>query len=223
MKKNFNIINILLIALVLVGDVFYILEGTLLIKSITSAGFVLLGLFNLLYALLNKTEQKKFSIIMVIGLIFAMLGDIILEIEFIIGALLFAVGHIFYFIAYTTLVKFEWKDLIYGVCIFVPATLVILFLPIFNFGSVLMQIVCVFYAIIISCMTGKSIANYVRERNFLHLLLLLGSSLFLFSDLMLLFNVFSDVSKVFGYLCLITYYPAECILAYSLLKTKFTK
>lgn len=47
MKKNIFIANVVLIALILVGDIFYILNGGLLLKGITSAGFVLMGLLNL--------------------------------------------------------------------------------------------------------------------------------------------------------------------------------
>jgi len=197
--------------------VFYILTDSLLVKSLTSFGFVLIGVIGLCCELKNKTSNKKFCIIMFLGLFFAMLGDIVLELEFIVGALLFAVGHVFFFVAYCTLRKFKLKELIPCALIFVPATLLILLLPIFDFGGVLMQVVCVIYAIIISFMTGKAIVNYVKIKNVFSLMIMVGSVLFLFSDLMLLFNVFSNVSKVFGYLCLGTYYPAECILATSLL------
>ncbi len=220
MKKTLNIINFCLILAILIGDVFYILYGTLAIKGITSAGFVLLGIINLIYALKNKTDKKEFGFIMLIGLVFAMLGDILLEIEFIIGALLFAIGHVFFFVAYCTLIKFQWKDLFYGAMIFVPAIFVILFIPIFDFGGTMMQVVCIVYAIIISCMTGKAISNYIQNKNVLSLILMIGSILFLFSDLMLLFNVFTNAPRVIGILCLATYYPAECLLAYSLLRTK---
>lgn len=220
MKKTFNIVNLILISLVLVGDVFYILEGTLLIKSLTSACFVLIGLLNLVYALKTKTDNKKFCIIMVVGLVFAMLGDIVLEIDFIIGALLFAVGHVFYFVAYCFLIRFKLTDLLYGAAIFVPATCLILFAPILDFNSEMLKWLCVIYAVVISCMTGKSIANFIKNKSLLTLILMIGSALFLISDLMLLFSNFSNISKVFGYLCLITYYPAECLLATSLMFTK---
>lgn len=203
------------------GDVLYILDDTLLVKTLTSMGFVLIGLIGLLYSILNlKTDKKHFSIIMFIGLVFAMLGDIVLEIDFIIGALLFAVGHVFYFIAYCQLEKFNIRDLLYGAAVFVPVSVLIIFAPIFEFSSQMLMWLCVVYAIVISCMMGKSVSNYVKNKNILHLILMIGSILFLFSDLMLLFNVFSDISRVYRYLCLLSYYPAEILLAYSLFLTK---
>ena len=216
----FNILNLLLIAAVVVGDVFYILDCKLWVKSITSLCFVALGAINLVYAIKNKTANLKFCVLMLVGLFFAMLGDIVLDIKgmFMYGALLFAVGHIFYFISYCQLIAFKWKDLIYGASIFVPATLLITLAPFFDFGGIVMEIVCVFYAVIISCMVGKSISNYVADKKVLHLLLLIGSCLFFFSDLMLLLNVFGNMPRVINVLCLVTYYPAECVLACSIAK-----
>ena len=80
MKKSYNIINLLLILAVCIGDIFYMIYNhSLLIKSLTSAGFVILGLINLIYAFRSSNHNKRFAIIMLIGLTFAMLGDIILE------------------------------------------------------------------------------------------------------------------------------------------------
>lgn len=223
MNKIVNFGVLFLIFCVLVGDLFFILESSLLIKSLSSFGFVLIGLISLLYLSKQNVTIKKFTIMMLIGLIFAMFGDIVLEIDFIIGAILFAIGHVFYFVAYCCLNKFLWNDLLIGASIFIPATLIILFLPIFDFGGALMQLLCVVYAIIISCMTGKAISNYIKLKNFLTLILMIGSCLFLFSDLMLLFTVFCNISKVFRYLCLISYYPAEILLALSLFINKKNK
>ena len=214
-KKLIIILNCILLALILAGDVLYIVFGDLWLKGLTSAFFVLLGVINLIYAIKNKSIKQKFSIILVIGLIFAMLGDIILNIHFISGAILFAVGHVFFFMSYCFLQKFSWKDLLFGAIIFIPSVLVITLVPIFDFGGVLMEIVCVMYALIISLMVGKAISNLIRERNLLNLIIVLGSVLFFFSDLMLLLDVFGNLPVV-GILCLATYYPAEFLLAHSI-------
>ena len=216
-KDYFMIANLLMVLLIIIGDCLYMRTGTLLAKSLTSIAFVALGVINLVYLILNKHKDYHFPAIMLTGLVFAMLGDIILEVEFIVGAALFAIGHIFYFIAYCFLQKFKWTDLIYGVCILLPSILFITLAPIFNFGGILMEIVCVVYAIIISLMVGKSLANFIRERNWQNLIIMIGSILFFFSDLMLLLNVFASISSIVGTLCLATYYPAECLLAYSII------
>lgn len=221
LRKWFFIANIILALGILVGDVCYIVFGTLIAKSITSALFVLMGGANLVYLILTKPADLKFPIIMLCGLVFAMCGDIVLEVEFIVGAALFAIGHIFYFVAYCFLQKFRWIDLAYGAGIFVPSVLFITLAPIFDFGGVLMEVVCVVYAVIISCMVGKSISNFVSKKNILNLILMIGSIWFFFSDLMLLLNIFASLPRVVGILCLTTYYPAEILLAFSIFAYSF--
>lgn len=216
LEMMFFISNIILTLWILAGDVCYIVFGGLVIKSLTSALFVVLGAVNLSYVIFSQNKALKFPIVMLTGLVFAMSGDIVLEVEFIVGAALFAIGHIFYFVSYCFLQRFKWLDLVYGAVIFVPAVLFITLAPIFDFGGVLMEVVCVIYAIIISCMVGKSISNFVSKRSLQNLIVMLGSILFFFSDLMLLLNVFADLPRVVGILCLATYYPAECLLAYSI-------
>ena len=208
-------LNIALMMGVLLGDIAYITLGGTLIKGLTSMLFVVLGLTNLIYLVWQK-RTLRFPIILTVGLIFAMLGDILLNIHFITGAIFFAIGHVWFFVAYTMLIKFQWTDLIYGAAIFVPALLFILLMPVFDFGGVIMEIVCVAYAFVISLMVGKAIANSLTQLNLRNLLIVIGSVLFLFSDLMLLLNVFGNLSQVFSVLCLATYYPAECLLALSI-------
>ena len=222
MKKSILITNILLMIPIMFLDVLYMMFDGLILKSFASALFVVLGIVNLIFAIKNK-GATKFSYLLLTGLFFAMLGDILLEIEFIVGAILFAVGHVFFFISYIFLQKFSWKDLLCAAIIFLPSMLIITLVPIFDFGGILMEIVCVVYALVISLMVGKAISNFIHNKNILSLLILIGSVLFFFSDFMLLFNVFANVHRVFGILCLLTYYPAEIVLAVSILFSKKNK
>ena len=80
------------------------------------------------------------------------------------------------------------------------------------------------YALIISLMVGKAISNFVKERTVLTATVLVGSILFFFSDLMLVFDWFMGIGRIAALLCMSTYYPAECILAFSSwLNTKNSK
>lgn len=214
MKKNILIINFILLLVLIALDITYIIFDTLLIKSLASAVFVIIGVINLVFAIKSKANLK-FPILMLIGLLFAMLGDILLEINFIVGAILFAFGHVFFFISYCALSKFTLKDLLYGILIFVPSVLFMTLAPIFEYDGILMEIVCVVYALIISLMVGKSISLFLSQKNLLNLIILIGSICFFLSDLMLLLNVFGHLPVV-GIVCLILYYPAEFMLAYSI-------
>ena len=216
MKEKVLFLNVLMMLVVVALDLVYATMGGLWLKAVASASFVLLGVFNLIFAFKLKANNKKFCITMVVALFVAMLGDIVLNINFLIGAIIFAVGHVFYFVSYCFVSKFKATDLIYGAVLSVVSSSVILFVPILDFGGIVMKLLCLIYAIIISFMVGKASANLVREKTIFNLVLLVGSVLFFFSDLMLLFDVFSSVSQIMGVLCLASYYPAQALLAYSI-------
>ena len=214
MKKSFVMANAIMLALILIFDVWYMFGGGLFAKSIASTMFVITGLINFMYCIKNKTNLK-FPIWMMVALIFAMLGDILLVLNFYLGAAAFAVAHIFYFVSYCMLEKMNRRDFIYGISISVIGLSVILFTPFLDFEVALMQSVCCVYAIIISFMVGKAISNLVKEKSYINIIIAIGSILFIFSDLMLMLNMFGDIPGT-NYLCLGTYYPAQFLLALSL-------
>jgi len=218
--KKISIFNAVLAISLIVADTIFIIDGELITKTIASLLFVVLGFVNLIYLLKIKKQKSTSAYLLFLGLCFACLGDIFLEIQFILGAILFAIGHVFYFVSYCKIIKFKWKDLLFSALIFVPSLFVILFVPIFDFGGITLQILCFVYALVISIMVGKATANFIKEKSILNLIILVGSVLFFFSDFMLLFSVFANISSVFRVLCLATYYPAEFMLAYSILKHK---
>lgn len=212
MKKTFKILNV---AAVLAAALAYILYRCGMVpKGVASLGFVLIGVINLVYAVLQGTIGRKFPVLMTLGLLFCMVGDVAIDRNFIVGAALFALGHIFYCIAYCSLSKFKGKDLVPIALFFTASALLITLVPIFDFGSPLMEGICIVYALIISCMVGKSVTNCLQNRSAARILLTVGSILFYFSDLMLVFDTFGGISAA-GPLCLGTYYPAQCLLAVS--------
>jgi len=214
MKKSFVKLNLIMLALILIFDVWYMFGGGLFAKSIASIMFVVAGIINFEYCKKNKVNLK-FPIWMIIALTCAMLGDILLVLNFYLGTAVFAIGHIFYFISYCMLEKINLKDLIIAVSIAIFAFAVILFTPFLDFGSNFMKGVCCTYALIISFMVGKAISNLVKEKNPTNTIIVIGSILFFISDLMLMFNKFGNIPGT-NYLCLGTYYPGQFILAYSL-------
>lgn len=216
MKKAFTVLNILLGAVVLIGMAVYMQHGTLLIKGSASGCFVLLGLTNLIYALAAKPRSLRYPLTMACGLILAMLGDIFLGVDFILGAGLFALGHVLYTLSFFSLAKFRWLDALLGGGIFILSALIILLTPSLDFDGALMQGVCLVYALVISCMVGKALSNFIHQRGALTAVIALGSFLFYFSDLMLLLYVFGDAPRIVDRLCLLTYFPAQGLLAHSI-------
>ncbi|MBR2908881.1 MAG: lysoplasmalogenase [Clostridia bacterium] len=220
MKKTFLILNIIFGFLTILSLVFYGLCGGLWLKGVTSAGFVLQGVANVIYICLQKDKNIKFASLMLTGLVLSLIADVVLNVFFMVGALIFASAHILYVIAYSVLSKYSWKDLIYASIIFVPSALVITLVPLFDFGGILMEIICVVYALIISLMVGKAVSNLIKEKSATNIIIVIGSVLFFISDLMLLFDVFAKVphstALIFDCLCLATYWPAQILLAYSI-------
>ena len=107
MKKTIFFANLCFVLMLMVLDAFYMQyggiwskSGSLALKSVTSIMFVLMGGLNLFFALKLKTQKTKFCLLLLTGLLFAMLGDIVLNVNFIGGAVLFAIGHVFFFVSY---------------------------------------------------------------------------------------------------------------------------
>ena len=225
-NKKLFIINIISLMLIVGMDIVYMLFHNLgdleniLIKSTTSGLFVVTGIINYIFAIKVGFKEKRFSrfaICMLMGLVFAMLGDIALEYKFDIGAGLFALGHVMFLISYICLKKINWKDIMFASIIIALVMLLIFLYDSFRF-STFDLIVVVVYAIIISCMLGKSVGNMFdkNQSRFAKLWIFIGSLFFFLSDLFLLFAFFARLGKIFSILCLSFYYPAEWILATSI-------
>lgn len=174
-----------------------------------------MGVINLIDALIERSAKLNFYIIMAIGLILAMLGDIFLGFNFILGAGLFASGHICFAVSYCVLQKFNKLDLLLAGILFAATGSFVLFCPLLTFSDGVMQGVCAVYALIISTMVGKALGSFIKERNAVTAVIALGSVLFFILDLMLVFDWFMDCGRWSGLICMATYYPAECLLAFS--------
>ena len=216
--KKVVLINLALFFVTLAFDICLLMLGEPYIyKTNASVLFVITGIINMIFVWKMEQRNKIFKFIMLTGLVFACIGDILLIDAdlFIYGAISFAIGHVFFFASYCLLEKICWRDLFISILIFGISLIVILVPQIFDFGSMLPIVIV--YALIISFMLGKSISNvFKKENQGGNFLIMLGSLLFFLSDLMLLFNVFADVSRAFDIACLLLYYPAEIILATSI-------
>lgn len=214
MKNTFKILNIIFIIIEAILLFSYREVGGTVFKGITSSGFVVIGMINLIYATIAKSGIK-YATTMFLGLLTSMIGDVVLQFDFMIGAVIFALGHIFYFIAFCGLKPFKNRDAIPSAIIFIGAAMLLTLAPVFDFGSSIMLYICLFYALIISFMLGKAISNYLREKSAFYLILVSGAALFFFSDLMLVFNIFGGAPRIADTLCLFSYWPAQTVFAFT--------
>ena len=216
-SKIFLAFNILVIASILVLNYFYQKAGfDYTLKFSISGMFATLGLVNLLYAFLAKADNKIFHIMMALGLLFAMLGDVYINRDFIKGAVLFALGHVFFVIAYCFLTKMRITDTIISCVLFIGGT-IFLTSPLLTFEEPIFKYICVGYDLIISLMLGKSIGNFLKNKNFFTGLIAFASALFFFSDLMLVLDWFIGRWDWTDHACMGTYYPALSFLALSMI------
>ncbi len=207
-------INILVIAAIFVLNFFYQASGfDFTLKCVCSGSFALLGLVNLVYALKTKQPNAKFYIGMAAGLVFAFLGDYLINGDFIIGAATFALGHVCFVIAYCFMRKMQKLDYIVSGVLFLGCLAFLLFCPLLTFEVPIFRIVCIVYALIISTMLGKAVGNFVREKNAVTGTIAASSFLFFFSDLMLVLDWFIGLWSWTDHACMGTYYPALCFLA----------
>ncbi len=202
---------------VVVLDVFLIISPSWALKSASSLCFLAGGIFGFVYAL-KRGAKKSFISLMLAALAFSVAGDITNYISgdlyFIIGAAFFAAAHVFYIAAYYCLYGFRPADVLAALCIFAPAVLLITLAPVFDFGSVTMEVVCAVYSFILALMVGKALCG-LRERTAISVVIAVGSVLFLISDLSLLINMFGTDIAAPRIVCLATYYPAQILLAFS--------
>lgn len=194
--------------------IYYDSHRSMLLKGITSLWFVCLGLVNILYS--KNMKNKTYLILIEIGLFLGMCADVFLWVSLILSIIFFAVGHLFYILAFLKLDKFKIKDL---KIILLIACISIFFVFISGFITIndpIIYVLIIGYTFIISFMLGKSIMIYIRKKTLSSLIACIGCALFWFSDLMLGLDMFGNVNEIVGQLCVYTYWPAQNILAYSL-------
>lgn len=209
-------VNWMLLACAAACLVYYDMVGGLWLKGVTSSWFVLLGGLNLWAARKQKGMHLRFFLLMEAGLICGMCADVLLGVAFFAGVGVFALGHILYFAAFCSLEKFYSGDLKIMAPLALISILLVTATPWISVEDPLLQKLIPCYALIISMMLGKAIANLIRDPSRFRWLLAIGSMLFWFSDLILAIDMFGQSSRLTWILCSYSYWPAQNILAHAL-------
>lgn len=224
MKKALNLysivfaLNLLVFSAVLVGNYFYQGGGfDFILKCLCSSGFALMGIINFTYALASKQKNVKFYAVMSLGLICALLGDALINSNFVFGAGVFALAHVFFIIGYCFLQKITLRDISLSLILCALGVAFLLLYPDFDFGSDIFKLVCIVYALIITSMLTKSLTNLIHVPSSATLSAFIGSLFFFTSDLMLVFAWFSSAGGWTNHLCMALYYPGVCLIALSTL------
>lgn len=214
--KKFFILNICLFICDMICLVCYNHIGGVWLKGVTSSWFVMLGVVNLIYAQKKKLEKYSFLIFMELALTSGMIADVLLGIWFITGVLVFALGHVFYLLAFYRIEKFSSDDIKKIIPIAIVSLFIVIGTPYVQVEDGFIKILLLGYAVVISCMLGKTVSNFYKDKSISRILLLVGGILFWFSDVMLAGTLFGNGGKVMVLLCSYTYWPAQNILALSM-------
>ena len=222
--KIMLVINILSIVTIFYHNYIYQSTGYKMELKVTcSVMFATLGITNFLFSIITKQSNLKFYIFMSIGLALACFGDYLILFDFVDGAISFALGHIAFVVAYCFLDNINKFDLLIGSGLFIACLIFLLYCASQTNVELAIKIVCIIYALIISIMVGKSIGNFIQDRNAATMTIALSSILFFFSDLMLVLGWFVKTLDWADDVCLATYYPALSFLAFSMLLMTFNK
>ncbi len=216
-KNILIILNVILAVFIFIMDIIMCaLYNNLIYKQIASAGVCALAIINFVFAIcMCKKQNFTFHILILLGILLGCAGDFFINYNFILGGVLFAIGHLIYIVALYFICKFKWQEIIIAI-ILVAVSLIIVFVPYVNYGQYL--IIIVVYAVILSLMFAKCFSNFIlNKKTVLNFILVIAGLLFYLSDLMLLLYTFKNASIIFDKLCLLLYLPAQILFCNSIL------
>lgn len=189
------------------------------LKGTASLFFVLLGFLGL-----SAATLPGFAKVVVAGLVFGLLGDVCLNLRFVLekagqkvflaGIAAFLVGHILYLAALIPLAAKVWVWLLSGVI--VAAALLYWILTSVE-AEKAFKIFGVVYIGAVVLMTAVSVGVYVTRHTSGSLLYMVGAVLFTLSDIILIFNTFTKDGKAWMRPAnLLLYYLGQVLIALSI-------
>lgn len=196
----------------------------LLIKSIVSVLYITTAAF----AIMERPENFKYGLWIIIGGVFGLLGDVYLDQKWIhlesmenylrMGFFVFAIGHIFYIVATIETADLGIKDMLFPALIAVgfPVLNVLLSKPLKqDFGKFGAFVFC--YGMVLSFMVALSGMAYYKTESKAFLIYLIAGLFFFVSDIILSAIYFTrDGKKVTVarfILNIIAYYVAQYLIA----------
>lgn len=167
---------------------------------------------------LSGADFPALKALILAGLLFSLLGDILLMLpgdRFLAGLAAFLIAHLFYILGF-------WID--QGTPLFWPA------LPVFalagGMGWILkdgmgdLKIPALTYMVVISTMVWMAWSRWIGGGQLVHLLAFCGAGLFMISDLILAVNRFKVEFKAARALDLAAYYTGQWLIALSVIGLK---
>lgn len=199
-------------------------------KTFSSVMFTILGILSLYTLILNSQELTDNRLIggffMVLGLIVCMVGDVILGLPklaetndstpiIVGGASWFFTGHVLYC---TTLIVLFGISLPV-IALIIPLSILYTFVnrKIGKLDYKNLTAGVLLYSIIESLSLALCIVAAIKSFSVAALVLTIGFTLFYISDMVLMHNYFGEKRRMISILCHATYYPAQILIALSIL------
>ncbi len=199
-------------------------------KTFSSVMFTILGILSLYTLILNSKKLTDNRLIggffMVLGLIVCMVGDIILGLPklaetndstpiIVGGASWFFTGHVLYC---TTLIVLFGISLPV-IALIIPLSILYTFVnrKIGKLDYKNLTAGVLLYSIIESLSLALCIVAAIKSFSVAALILTIGFTLFYISDMVLMHNYFGEKRRMISILCHATYYPAQILIALSIL------
>lgn len=225
------------------------------LKTVTSLFFIGTAVFSILENLGGKGTFDYMEMLplflFLLGLVFGMVGDILLDFKIyfktlnmrflclendydilmITGMSAFGIGHVFYISAGVVLNPALWLNLIYSMVIggVLIALVMVTSIKVMKMDFRKFFIPCIIYGFLLATFVVYSIFRIVNYYSLANLLLLIGSILFIISDLVLSITYFSKEeeynkqgflnpeSRFMIVLNHVTYYAAQFLIALAIL------
>ena len=175
----------------------------------------------LLYLFLTETNFEKVhaSRLLIVGLIFCWLGDVLLMFEykdsifFILGLAGFLIGHIFYILYFSKLSVVPQKLKKKRMMMLLPVLLyVLLLLYILDPSLGDLKIPVIVYAIVLASMLSTALLQSQKIDSAIARLFIAGAISFVLSDSLLALNKFSHPFSSAGFLIMFTYCLAQYLI-----------
>lgn len=190
-------------------------------KFLASTSFFLIAFFSRRKVLSSEKAYSdryvKFSFVFLIGFVFCVIGDTLIEVFFIIGMAAFLLAQIAFFTAFLI----AKKPSAYCIPLIIGLTLAIglfeKFQPFVSLGD--LYIPLMFYLLFIVANVVFA-SQFLKKKTLCSRLVFIGLLMFLLSDFELQFPMFSDyernINLLFGLTNNFVYFPGQMILALSL-------
>lgn len=181
-------------------------------KALTT---ILVILLPILYV---ENGFKRYRSVIIAGLVFCLIGDVLLLSDdyFLHGLGSFLIGHIIFIYGYSTVGGFKWYPLPF-IGLAIMNALVYYFI-LSDLDS--LRIPVLLYTAIISIMAWQAISLYTYRSNEAFLFLAMGAVAFIISDGFIAVRMFARTFELSGVYILSTYWTAIALIANSTINNK---